>query len=397
MKFLGLRLATWFFLLILLLPYGAFSFLTVYESKTPSSIAYEWLNFDMGVLYLIIFIVSFFFLLRYEFKLFAIIFVFQLIRELFFLLLGYNSIFTANAYEMYLAMIVGIGLTYVTFHMKDNPEKIFKLFLITNIFPIYFMFALGLNGIEGRYNGSNLDVGASGFLCGIVCIYYFTKINYKLSDYIILLLAFVALVLTGSRIDILLVVVFFIISKIKPGNEQNKKYFNIPRSYLTRIITVVFSLAIVVSFLYYMAMNDDRYNFLGEAPTDIEDADGSFVGRLISLTAGFDILSNYPLGISGYFINLQNEMNLRGYPTFPHSSLLTSYLFYGPLIVIVYLYVIKLAKKIYNFGSPYFFILMYLIINVTFSGGAIVNFKVIFIYAMIIFHAKYKVKMKFTQ
>ena len=107
--------------------------------------------------------------------------------------------------------------------------------------------------------------------------------------------------------------------------------------------------------------------------------DESVLGRTQSLLVGLKVLKKYPLGISGYFLNLQYNMQILGYPTFPHSTLLSMYILFGPIVFLTYYYWIKGLRITKQARSPFFWILLYLTIASIVYGAPFLNFKNIFI------------------
>ena len=107
--------------------------------------------------------------------------------------------------------------------------------------------------------------------------------------------------------------------------------------------------------------------------------DSSVLGRTASILAGFDIIQKHWWGISGFFVNLQREMTVRDFPTFPHSTFVALYILFGPIILALYYYWLILLWKMKNkLNNGYFWIIVYLIVSTIVYGGPIVNFKIYF-------------------
>lgn len=376
-QFLKLSLSSKLIILLMLMPQAVFSLLPVYKSGTPSSIDYVFLDYRFGIIQVLVLCIGFYWSLVKKKKYLFTIFFIQFIREIIVLLAQDKSLFWTGAYEMYLCILVGISFVYIVYGTKDNPFTVFKLILVSNILPVFLSYCLRLNEIEGRYNGSNLDVGATGFLCAITFFVFFFNEKKNIEDWIVIGGALIALFLSGSRMDLLLVIVFTGVIIVK--SMFNKRAPFIVNTIRLILISAGFLVAIV--FLVRNIQLEERYNLVNR---DAVEEDGSFIGRMLSLEAGLDILKEHPTGISGYFINLQQEMNKRDYPTFPHSSVLTGYLVYGPVFIVLILCLIRLIIKMRLINKLYFTSLLYLLISSTISGGIVFNFKILFLYGMLI-------------
>jgi hypothetical protein len=384
-------------LFILILPSAVFSLGSIYESLTPATISYDWLNYKFGVLQLIICLFGAVEIICQKQRIFLIIFFIEFLREILFYFAYDNSLFNESAYEMYLTVFVGYSLfLIVRRYMNDfrMMDKFYGLFLITNMLTIYINVAMGGRGttstdasmgaIAGRYHASNLDVGGTGTLCLLCIIYlYFSHIK-NIYRYPLLILSFLGLILCGSRTAMLFAVVllfYYIIKYLYHTVKFHKTRIN--ESHIYQMFFLLVALGVFCIWGYENSdfisdhINFERFQAL--LTLSAFSSDGSVLGRFASIQAGLDILFNNPLGISGYFINLQTEMAVRGFPTFPHSSLLSGYLLYGPIILLVYIVWGHFLNQNYSYDNKYFWMILYYIFSTITAGGPIVNFKIIFV------------------
>ena len=379
------------FILVLILPDDAFSRFAIYESTTPSYIRYKWLNYCFNVLQLLIVLFGIYVAFTLRKKGFAIVAFLMATREVFLLLLTNNSIFTSNRYEMYLTLSVGYCLLLCAEGFIGNEQdlnRLFEWFLVTNILSIYINVIMGGGSgiLEGRYHASNLDVGGTGTLCVICCIYYLFSHKRTFVKILIILLSLIGLFLSGSRANLLFLILFFACYYIAITLKRIRvdEYVD-RRRLLNRLIA---GILIIVTLIIILILNRNQIIHIFEESRFFSmfssswGQDDSVLGRSASLRAGLDVLSQYPCGISGFFINLQQNMVLRGYPTFPHSTLLASYLLYGPIVFGVYAAWIITIRKINDVGNSYTWILLYFIISTIVYGGPLVNFKIIFMLMM---------------
>lgn len=383
-------------LFILVLPSGVFSLGTLYESLTPAAINYNWLDYRFGVLQLLIAILGIFEFLFQRQIVAAIIFLIALAREILLFFIYDNSIFTDSAYEIYLTIFVGYGLFLITRRYMNNfysMDKFYGWFLITNMLTIYINVAMGGRGttsteaelahIEGRYHASNLDVGGTGALCLLCIIYlYFSPIKKKYR-YPLLVLSFIGLILSGSRADIgfaVAIIGYYCLKKIIDILKRQKIKISISMIYKAEIAVlsiILFSMWAITDMSQFLnRIGFERFEILISMAAFSSDA--SVSGRFTSIQDGLDIITSNPIGISGYFINLQTEMMFRGFPTFPHSSLISGYILLGPIVLLLYIIWVRFLIKNRDYSNKYFWIILYYTISTVIIGGPIVNFKIIF-------------------
>lgn len=394
---------------LMILPDDVFGWIPLYESVTPSSIAYIWLNYSFGIIQLLILLIGIYYAIRLNKRWFFVLALAMMLRELFYLVVSDNNIFSASAYEMYLTVFIGYAFVlWAEGGLKtfQECERYFKLFLITNMLTLYINYAMGGAGgiIAGRYHSSNLDVGGTGTVCVLCILFLAYSVEKKWYDYVFIVLSAIGLFLSGSRANLLFMVLilalyfvlslFFKFRKEDKGSEKRNVFFR-------RFLLSGFAL---IAAIVMIAINHDAvFNWLlGSRFQTLLSSQGlrsdvSFVGRTASLTAGLDVLKHHPLGISGYFINLQQETRMRGYPTFPHSTLLSMYLVFGPLVLIIYGMWIGLLRKLRLIDVKYYMMILFLLISTVISGGPITNFKMIFMIVMTTFLARRAVVLNRTE
>lgn len=379
--------------LLLLLPENFFSFATIYSSSTPGYINYKWLDYKFGIIQLIVLIIGCLLLFSHKNKLIPTLFAVFLLRELLIATYTENTIFNNNAYEMYLTFFVGVAFVELLISTCSSIKEVkntFLMIVLLNILTIYPRVFLKLTGIEGRYNISNLDVGMTGTFCGIVFMIalFDGKCRYRIFQMVV---SVVGIFISGSRVN--LVIFTFILILGVTINAVRMKLVN--RTVWIRG-TVILLCVLAVFIGSYIYLNVTRAwgiwinnllssRMLSTFKTSSMKSDSSFIGRSESLAVGIDIIKTYPGGISGYFINLQTETRLRGFATFPHSSLMDSYILFGPIVLILIIYIICNLIKIYKVSFHWFIGLLYMLVFITVSGGPLVNFKIVFFYGMILY------------
>ncbi|WP_026529103.1 O-antigen polymerase [Butyrivibrio sp. VCD2006] len=382
-------------MLILLLPDDYFYLITIYSSTTPSFIHSIRLNYSFDVIQLFILVGGFLlYVFTNDIKLIALSII-MFTREAFIALIYGNSLFKNHAYDMYLIMLVGYFLYVILLENCESFkqfESFLEMYLILNIITIFVNFYIHDYDIGKRYNATNLDVGGTGSLCAIGSIFFFlTFINKRrMISGIEFLMSIIGLLLSGSRANIAWVCFVFAFYFVISTYQQFSSKKMAPGWLLSRTIIVI-ALILFFAFFSVRFVSDDLIIQLFRMSRMSRESiinDESFIGRLQSMIAGMKIIKDYPLGISGFFINLQSEMQMRGYPTFPHSTLMSYYILFGPIVLFMYYRFLKIFKSIKYYGNPYKWLVLYLFISTIFYGGPITNFKIFFQFFLIMGIAK---------
>lgn len=379
---------------LMILPDDVFSWLSLYESMTPSEIRYVWLTYRFGILQAAILVIGIYYTARLRLKWVTGILVLMGVREIFCLFASEHNIVQASAYEMYLVLAVGFSFLVWTFAKLNSVqefERLLKWCLVANMLTLYVDFIMGGSGglIEGRYHASNLDVGGTGMVCALCIIFIgFSREKNKYNLFLIGLSA-AGLILSGSRANFLFLLMTLGVTLLTDSVESFLRGENrAGRNTVIRRIAVFFiAVLILVAFVFLthgaviLSSEIERFQSLFQAAGVARDR--SFTGRTASLIVGMRILKEHPLGISGYFVNLQRECWNRGFPTFPHSTLLSMYLLFGPITFIPYCMWFHLWRKLREIHSRYAVMILYLIIDTIPYGGPITNFKFVFFYGIV--------------
>lgn len=382
-------------LFCLIMPDDFFGFITLYASRTPDNIAYKWLNYQFGIISAVILLIGIVLYSNQKRKELCILSL-MLIRELLFLVTGKINCFLENSYEIYLSLILGICMMNIVcrVNLTHQDQQLFLWRTIyANIMMVYVSLLLHMNGITNRYNAPNMDVEATGVICGLALI--FCLFQKKISSrYILICVAFGGLILSGSRTNLLiaLLVVAIGVFGVAISNRKTRK------NSLSNILLVIcaFTLVLIAIFIaaYFFGvkisfLNSDIFDRMIKTMSfNSIESDSSFQGRLRSINIGLKIINEHPFGISGFFTNLQLETQKYGFPTFPHSTFLTYYILVGPIVVVLIFYMLKLIIKNFKFNKASALGMLYLLLFFCLSGGPIVSFKPVFFYALFIFVVK---------
>lgn len=377
--------------IMLLLPDDFYRVFAVYSSKTPGYISYKWLNYSFNVVLLMILVVGTMTAICNRDWLMLEIGGVIAFRECFFWLIGYDSCITNAAYEIYLTIFTGIAflkLVEKSCCTKEELEIFFWRSILLNALTVFAAPILGKGiheGMYSRFNAVNMDVGSTGTICALLVM--FCCFNRTVSKrFWIAGLAVTALFLTGSRVNLLLLFVILTIAvgiRLLQKRKVSKKCIGVFVGGIV-LATIVLLGTVMTNRQMLLNLNGGLGRMMTSFDLTKMGNDGSVIGRTASIYAGIDIIKKYPFGISGYFVNLQTETIRRGFPTFPHSTLLDYYIFLGPIIVVfIARVVICLRRLLASNQIAQFLALAYFLVFITLSGGPIINFKIIFFYALL--------------
>ena len=371
-------------LLILFVPDDIFIFSSILDFKTPNVISYIWLDTSFSF----IFIPFIFFIFKKKINrthMFLFIFWFTLLLWNLIKSLFYKSYLISNLnFELFYATFVAIVIIcFVESKLKtfQSLQIFFEIFMISQIIGLFLSIILDA-GLDGRFHPPNLDVGTTGLFLGIYFVFHlFVK---EKQNVYWLLIIFISILLTGSRANVILPLIFLVIYFFKKVKYIFSAKFVFVFVFCFPLIYFINFSFISESFDIIEFFDFDRISNLIDMSQDGSiNEDTSLLGRLKSLDIGIEVLYQHPLGIFLSFIDLQYFMQMNGYPTFPHSTLLAFYLVMGPFFLIIIYRLLKLLFSLHKEKSNFFYLILYLTIASIFFGGMFVNFKIFFFYLLV--------------
>jgi hypothetical protein len=362
-----------------------FSATSLFQITTPSDIGYKWLEYDFSFLFIPILLTVPYLYYKYkEARKYYNIIGLILLWNIIYALVKDSYLFHNGYYETLIAMTMGLTMCLIfKLYAKGFGAllAIYKVLIAGNIVAMFAGLILnaGVFDVISRMNLPNMDVGTTGFILAtffILLLHHAQRIN--------LLLIFGSLfliLLTGSRINLLAFCLFLFVFLFQ------KSLHKLNRTDFAKIVIALLAIMLGVIAAYFFSNIE---TLLGRALSIFSflhdpSSDDSVRGRAASIQAGWEVLKKNPLGLSVCFNDVQRNMNLFGYPTFPHSTLLYSYLIFGPLVLIYT--VRKFLKRFIRAAksrSPLLYVFAYIILVDTVGGGAIVNYKIYFIYFMLL-------------
>ena len=304
-----------------------------------------------------------------------------------------NAIFSELRVEMFLILLQAESLVVLVLYAckkKDIGRFIDAYFVLLFLSQILRM-GLAMS-TEGRFGAIGLGVGGTGYFNALYCIYLLKCRKFNSQGAILFMASLLGLVLSGQRANLLLLVLFccsiftgMLFRMLRKGSLSGtnaaKYEFVVCVFVLTALATAILNLLFVISALDFNAVP-----FLARVVHIFDDLlsgyaiDSSIHGRIESISSGVKILMENPLGLSNDFFDLQYAMQLRGYPTFPHSTLLSIMLLWSPFIALLALWwLVRLWRLLLRHHCAYHIIVLYILVSNTVWGGPYLNYAHLFV------------------
>ena len=370
--------------LLLIVPSIAFEVSAIYIFHSPNEIRYEWLHSPVSFLFVIPLVLYLSYLKTswpkeavYQVIFIVTLFVWTLMKNA----LGESYLLTQGYFELFYALIVAnILFTVVVILLEKDASQVarfYELFMILQLAGLFAEFAVGVKVLDGRYHAPNLDTGTTGTLVGLFFIYQLAVKKTK-NIYAILILL-LAMLLSGSRANLMLALLF---ASVHWAGQIPKISFKVYKKSVWKLllfaVLMVADSGSIVSLISSLDLERLVTMFSGSSGGIAED--DSALGRLHSMEIGLELLKENPLGLAFSFVDVQSAVQMKGYPTFPHSTLLFMLLAMGPVFLWVVWLGFKNLFRLIRRKNPYRLFLGYIILYHIVAGGAIVNFKIYFIY-----------------
>lgn len=302
------------------------------------------------------------------------------IKDAILFLAGYNSPFLYNSWEMYLS--VGLAIAAWAIVSRYNKKLIELYFFSDGLIVFNFIYQLlflltGRAESSGRVGVMNQDTGSVGFMCALQIMYMLLIRKDEKNKVILITISAISLLLSGSRFSFLILILGVIcFCRTILGSLTLKRKVVTLLSLVICAIILVFMLNSSVIRTNSLVL-DRVFSLLDGGVIQNIGKDESFVQRVESIGAGMEILKERPLGLSNSYIDLQGETIKQGFFSFPHSFILTYYLMWGPVMLVIAIWMFWLAKRAKALGEygvcKY---IIYLLICFTVYGGIITSTKV---------------------
>lgn len=357
------KIVFYYILFLLIVPGGVLSYLSIFSLQTPNFIPYEYLDYRFSIFLIPLLFMGI--LNRKVFRFYALLSVFGLLFILYDLILV--LIFDRNihlSHELYLSVSFGLMLVIIFKEYFTGEEKIKLIRGIITFHAIGVLISLifGLSDVPGRYNAQNLDVGGTGLIFGSFALIFLK--NKNISFYYFLCI--VMLLLSGSRLMLSLNILFSILILLKSNLRSLIKYS----------IYAIFIAGTISLFQLNFLIERINSIFIDLNVSEI-DTSTSLGGRILSMLAGIQLISEKFGQLPFNSIELVKEMNRLGYPTYPHSYSIILILLSPLTTLFIITILVKSIFKDKNILAIYFLSVFFI------YGGITYNFKLVALLGLI--------------
>jgi len=297
------------------------------------------------------------------------------VKDIVLFLLQKDNVISYNSYEMYLCVLIGIACKdIICKETKDSIQYInyfLDLLIVFNLVWQIILVASGKIAIGDRVNAINMGYGSVGYLCAMHILYILLVREIRRKEIIIIVLGLLSILLSGSRYSLLITLLGALIFSGYIFRNLSK---TVRRWIIAILLLLVFSLSFLLLQPSMISENQilNRALNLFEGGNIIENIsnDESFLGRVLSIQIGWDLIRKNPLGISNSFIDIQGKTIEEGFFAFPHSNLMTYYLLWGAVLIICLGWMVRtciIASRQGEKGIKYFMIL-FMVSNIVYGG-----------------------------
>ena len=334
--------------LVLSLPDGIKNMTALYKMTTRGiNVTYTY-NYYFSLLELPIIFVA---LAKYRYSKsikFLKVFILIAILNIFYWILNLENVFQLHSYEMFLLLLTGFSAAVIVMDSENtfqDVDTILDWFTILQFVLLIVSMVSGASGQDGRYAAIGMGSGATANIASYYLVWTFFL---RMSKTKILPagIAFITVILTGSRTNLLafmLIAIVFISKLIKKqiddGNGRKLLY--------CLIVIVPLLILVLISNRGVKMESFERITSLlqGNIFNNIT-SDGSYLGRMRSVEGSLRILKENPNGLPFSIYAIEKESARAFSMEYPHSTLLSYILLWSPPIAWVCMgYLVYLLVK----------------------------------------------------
>lgn len=334
--------------LVLSLPDGIKNMTALYKMTTRGiNVTYTY-NYYFSILELPIIFVA---LAKYRYSKsikFLKVFILIAILNIFYWILNMENVFQLHSYEMFLLLLTGFSAAVIVMDSENtfqDVDTILDWFTILQFVLLIVSMVSGASGQDGRYAAIGMGSGATANIASYYLVWTFFL---RMSKTKILPagIAFITVILTGSRTNLLafvLIAIVFISKLIKKqiddGNGRKLLY--------CLIVIVPLLILVLISNRGVKMESFERITSLlqGNIFNNIT-SDGSYLGRMRSVEGSLRILKANPNGLPFSIYAIEKESARAFSMEYPHSTLLSYILLWSPPIAWVCMeYLVYLLVK----------------------------------------------------
>lgn len=397
-------------LVLLLLPITIIQATSIYTTTTPAQIWYKYTSFYFSALLIpaIIWAIA---VRRRSYAIpFDIVIVGIVIKDFLMITFSKNAFYVEYNFSFNLVLISAWSIVCIIFRFVNNDntesvESFFDNYFLLAVLSQFLRLILRMS-TDGRYGAIGLSVGGTGYFAGLYLIYclYYRGFTSRVRN--IIIIAFVSLILSGQRSNMLFFLIFCIPYIFQKFSERRVSKGEKSKIVLLWCLAGIGVLLIsLIIFLNELGVEIEGFRFITRTIEAIDlfangsiSSEMSVEGRMLSLNAGFDILKNNPLGLTNNFYELQYRMLQHAYPTFPHNTTLCCYLLWSPFITLLcLLYVAKLLIEARRMRLGLMWPVLYIFLYNIITGSVFLDYPYLAINLIFISLLKCKINQTLSQ
>lgn len=354
-------------------PLILFEYTSILHIYTPNSFNYILReSYSISIVFILLFAISLFIVvIKGKIQSSALVVVFCIFLIVFYdFIIRYiqNGVFS---FELYFLLFEFFILTIYTFLLFKDLRKLISVISVIHLVTLIISFILQHTEMVGRYSSFNANFGLTGYILAIESIIIAVEINKNfVKKSIFLSILLIGIFLTGSRINLFLTMFFVFLAVMFAQRFSFKKL----------ILPLIILLLIPVAYYFFQSYSESSNMIVDSiirvinSPIEFLKNDESLMGRVDSFSIGIKVLIRNPMGVGFSSFEVQRNMNMLGYPTFPHSTLLTFIVMFGLVLLIPIICFIAIYLK-RSFRSKYITVFLFFITYNVFFGGLFLNFK----------------------
>lgn len=389
-------------MIALFLPVEIVANTSFYSVSTPAAVWYKYRSFHFSFLIIPLLIYALFIKRKsYAIPFHKIIFAIAM-KDVIVCALGMNNSEIPFDLSLYFVLLIAWSITAVVMQ-GGGPEGIipgeqfFDWYFVFAFMSMFLRLFLGMN-TDGRYGAIGLGVGGTGFFSAVYIVYLIYVHEYSGFTPVALMIAFLTLILSGQRTNLLFCVLFcipFVLKNMfsnKTGNGNQKKTIFLWGGMFVGIVLIS-----SVILLEEIGVQIPGMEFISRTFDAVErfingdlSNEASVGGRLLSIEAGKTILDENVLGITNVFYDLQYRMTKLNYPTYPHCGVLDCALLWStPITIFCEIWLIKLMVRLAKIRNGMFWVVLYIQILMIVWGSPFLDYPMLFIILMLLSMGKY--------
>ncbi|MBU5480142.1 O-antigen ligase family protein [Blautia sp. MSJ-19] len=321
------------------------------------------------------------------------IYVLLIILNLAYWFLSLDNVIVLNSYEMFLILITGFSAAAIIMDDEnsfEDIETIMDWFTIFQFVLVMVSMVSGASGVNGRYAAIGMGSGQTANIAAHYLVWNFFARTGK-TRIVPALTALVTIILTGSRTNLLavllIVVVFvgkFLKKQVDDGNGKKILLLTIMGMALM-ILMLVSNKGIKIESLNRV-MDLTHGNILQNITTD-----DSYLGRLRSVEGSISILKKNPHGLPFSLYAIERESARAFSMEYPHSVLLSYLLLWSPVIAVgCLIYLVRILIRAIKLHDSVAIYMGFMVVMFILYGAPILYSKTYLAFFVFVSYAKAK-------